>query len=74
MGNTSDDSRLRKFMIDIAAITGEVFRCMDPFTPLHQEFGDNPDFSDDEFVDYFQERLRELSAQLLQNVGLYTQQ
>jgi hypothetical protein len=38
---------------------------MDPFTPQHQEFGgdlynDNPNFNDDEFVQFFQGRLRDV--------------
>ncbi|CAF4848019.1 unnamed protein product [Rotaria socialis] len=79
MGHTSDDPKPRKFMAKIAAMTGGVFRCMDPCTPIHQEFGDDlysddPDFNDDEFLDFFQERLKDVPAQLLGNVGLQTQQ
>ena len=79
MGHTQNDPRPREFMAEIATISGGVFRCMDPFTPLHQEFGgdsysDNPNFNDDEFVQFFQGRLRDVPPQLLQNVGLYPQQ
>jgi hypothetical protein len=79
MGHTHNDPKPREFMAEIAAISGGVFRCMDPFTPLHQEFGgdsynDNPNFNDDEFVQFFQGRLRDVPPQLLQNVGLYPQQ
>ncbi|CAF0932148.1 unnamed protein product [Rotaria sordida] len=79
MGHTSDDPKPRKFMAKIAAMTGGVFRCMDPCTPLHQEFdddsySDDPDFNDDEFLDFFQERLRDVPTQLLGNAGLQTQQ
>jgi len=76
MGQTHNDPKPREFMAEIAAITGGVFRCMDPFTPLHQEFGgdlynDNPNFNDDAFIQLFQARLRDVPPQLLQNVGLY---
>ncbi|CAF4915702.1 unnamed protein product [Rotaria sp. Silwood1] len=79
MGHTSDDPKPRKFMAKIAAMTGGVFRCMDPCTPLHQEFGDDSysddsDFNDDEFLDFFQERLRDVPTQLLENAGLPTKQ
>jgi hypothetical protein len=79
MGHTRNDPKPREFMAEIAAISGGVFRCMDPFTPLNQEFGgdsynDNPNFNDDEFVQFFQGRLRDVPQQLLQNVGLYPQQ
>jgi Mg-chelatase subunit ChlD len=76
MGHSSDDPRPRKFMAEIAAMTGGVFRCMDPLTPLNQEFdgddsfSEDPDFDDDEFVDYFHGKLRDVPPQLLQNVGL----
>jgi hypothetical protein len=66
-------------MAEIAAMTGGVFRCMDPFTPLNQEFDDDdsfsndPDFDDDEFVDFFHGKLRDVPPQLLQNVGLCAQ-
>jgi hypothetical protein len=52
---------------------------MDPFTPLNQEFNDDdssnedPDFDDDDFVDYFHRKLRDIPLQLLQNAGLRTQ-
>jgi hypothetical protein len=79
MGHTQDDPRPREFMAQIAAISGGVFRCMDPFTPLHQEFGDdsysdNPNFDDDEFVQFFEGRLRDVPPHLLQNGGFYPQQ
>ena len=79
MGRRSDDPLPRKFMADIAAIAGGVFRCMDPFTPLHQEFGDDshsddPDFNDDQFIEFFQERLSDIPPKLLENIGLPTQQ
>ncbi|CAF2712732.1 unnamed protein product [Rotaria sp. Silwood2] len=79
MGHTSDDPKPRKFMAKIAAMTGGVFRCMDPCTPLHQEFGDDsysddPDFNDDQFLDFFQERLRDVPTQLLGNAGLQKKQ
>jgi len=76
MGHTNNDPKPREFMAQVATIAGGVFRCMDPFTPQHQEFGgdlynDNPNFNDDEFVQFFQGRLRDVPQQLLQNVGLY---
>ena len=79
MGHTHNDSKPREFMAEIAAIAGGVFRCMDPFTPIHHEFGndvynDNPNFNDDEFVQFFQGRLRDVPPQLLQNFNLYPQQ
>ncbi|CAF1334997.1 unnamed protein product [Adineta steineri] len=78
MGHTNNDPRPREFMAEIARMAGGVFRCLDPFTPIHQEFGDsynqNPNFNDDEFVQFFQGRLRNIPPQLLQNVGLYSQQ
>jgi uncharacterized protein YegL len=79
MGHTRDDPKPREFMAQIASISGGVVRCMDPFTSIHQEFGgdsynDNPDFNDDEFVQFFQGRLRDVPPQLLQNIGLYPQQ
>ena len=78
LGHTNNDPRPREFMGQIAAMTGGVLRCMDPFTPVHEEFGedsynDNPNFNDDEFVQFFQGRLRDIPPQLLQNVGLYAQ-
>jgi hypothetical protein len=79
MGHTHNDPKPREFMAEIAAIAGGVFRCMDPFTPLNQEFGgdsynDNLNFNDDEFVQFFQGRLKDVLQQLLQNVGLYPPQ
>jgi hypothetical protein len=78
MGHTHNDPKPREFMADIAIIGRGVFRCMDPFTPIHQEFGgdfynDNPNFNDDEFVQFYEGRLRCVPQQLLQNVGLYPQ-
>ena len=82
MGHDSDDPKPRKFMAKIAAMTNGVFRCMDPLTPLNQEFdddddgdssNDDPDFDDDNFVDYFHGKLRNVPPQLLQNTGLRTQ-
>jgi uncharacterized protein YegL len=78
LGHTRNDPRPREFMAQIAAMTGGVFRCMDPFTPVHEEFGgdsysDNPNFNDDDFVRFFQARLRDVPPQLLQNFGLYPQ-
>ncbi len=74
MGHTSNDPKPREFMAQIAIMGGGVFRCMDPFTPVHREFGgdlytDNPNFNDDEFVQFFQGRLRDVPQQLLQNFG-----
>ena len=79
MGNTQNDPRPREFMAEIATISGGVFRCIDPFTPLHQEFGgdsysDNPNFNDDEFVQYFEGRLSDVPPQLLQSSGMYRRQ
>ncbi|CAF1532120.1 unnamed protein product, partial [Adineta steineri] len=37
-------------------------------------YSQNPNFNDDEFVQFFQGRLRNIPPQLLQNVGLYAQQ
>lgn len=79
MGHTSNDPKPREFMAQIAIIGGGVFRCMDPFTPVHQEFegdfyNDNPNFNDDEFVRFFQGKLRDVPQQLLQNSGLSLQQ
>ena len=78
MGNTSTFNQTsRQFMADIATMTGGVFRCMDPLAPLNQDLDDDtlsdaPDFSDDEFVDFLQERTRDIPQQLLKNVGLTT--
>jgi hypothetical protein len=79
MGHTHNDPKPREFMAQIAILGGGVFRCMDPFTPQHQEFGgdlynDNPNFNDDEFVQFFQGRLRCVPQRLLQNVGFYPPQ
>jgi uncharacterized protein YegL len=79
MGNRQNDPRPREFMAEIAIISGGIFRCIDPFTPLHQEFGgasysDNPNFNDDEFVQYFEGRLSDVPPQLLQSFGLYPRQ
>jgi hypothetical protein len=79
MGHTQNDPRPREFMAEVAAISGGVFRCIDPFTPLHQEFGgdsysDNPNFSDDEFVQFFEGRLSDVPPHLLQNFGLNRRQ
>lgn len=78
MGHVLDDPKPRKFMAKIAAMTGGVFRCMDAFAPLNQElsddsYSDDPDFNDDNFVDFFQEKLKDVPTQLLGNVGLKTQ-
>ncbi|CAF1330564.1 unnamed protein product [Adineta ricciae] len=74
MGHTDDDPKPREFMGQIAAISGGVFRCLDPFTSVHQEFGidsysDTPNLNDDDFVRFFQGRLRDVPSQLLQSVG-----
>ncbi|CAF4000430.1 unnamed protein product [Rotaria magnacalcarata] len=79
MGNTQNDPKPREFMAEIAKISGGVFRCIDPFTPLHQEFGadsysDNPNFNDDEFIRFFEGRLMDVPPYLLQSVGLYNRQ
>jgi hypothetical protein len=79
MGNTQNDPRPREFMAEVATISGGVFRCIDPFTPLHQEFGgdsysDNPNFNDDEFVQFFEGRVRDVPPHLLQNFDLYRRQ
>lgn len=75
MGNASNDHGSRKFMADIAAKTGGVFRCMDPLAPLNQDFDDDSfsdatDFSDDEFRDFFQEKTRDIPRELLDTVGV----
>jgi hypothetical protein len=79
MGNAQNDPRAREFMAEIAAISRGVFRCIDPFTPLHQEFGgdsysDNPNFGDDAFVQLFEGKLRDVPPNLLQSFDLYRQQ
>ena len=77
MGNSSSyNQKSRQFMADIATMTNGVFRSMDPLAPLNQEFDDDsfsdaPDFSDDEFVDFLQEKTRDIPQQLLRNVGLH---
>ncbi|CAF0992201.1 unnamed protein product [Adineta ricciae] len=55
MGHTDDDPKPREFMGQIAAISGGVFRCLDPFTSVHQRFGidsysDTPNLNDDDFL------------------------
>ncbi len=79
LGNTQNDPRPRGFMDEIATIESGVFRCIDPFTPLHQEFdddsySDNPNFSDDKFVQFFEGRLSDVPPHLLQSFGLYRRQ
>jgi uncharacterized protein YegL len=79
MGHSCNDPKPREFMAEIALLSGGVFRCMDPFTPMHQEFAsapynNNPNFNDPQFVQFFQGKLRDVPPQLIQNVGLYPQQ
>jgi len=65
MGHEYDDPTPRRLMGAIAAATGGVFRCLDPFAPEHEEHGDflddNSSFSDDaDFQRFYANRLAAL--------------
>eukprot|EP01119_Soliformovum_irregulare_P013061 TRINITY_DN3446_c1_g1_i1.p1 TRINITY_DN3446_c1_g1~~TRINITY_DN3446_c1_g1_i1.p1 ORF type:complete len:595 (-),score=168.68 TRINITY_DN3446_c1_g1_i1:37-1821(-) len=66
MGHHTDDPKPRQLMAQIATAGNGVFRCLDPHTGEEDYYNDG-DGNDDDFVSYFEQRIANIPSNLISN-------